>query len=357
MLNNPLIAFANSYDMQIEDEYAFGKIGNYLVSVYSNGSKKTAHISCCLPTEDSDEEGEFNTFKLSAEINKLIDSGIIALKDFELRCDAVVFSTGAELKDFDKAVTAVTELLAESGVGGTEFCIDCGCTVGENAKFVIEDSNAHVMCGNCAEVYLEKISAENAKKTESKYLKGTIFASLGGLLGLIISTLAFWIFIPTGEFLIFDSTLILSAAFGSVITVLSFLFYRIFTGRKYLERILPCLLVSVFMSSVGVYAASVILYAKTMSATTLSALSRAFSTIALSPFKDPYFKADFTSHIFYCMVVIIIVVLIYSIVFEDRRKTNLKVVPRAASAIADFSSEELNEELSEEVEEEEASEE
>lgn len=356
MLNNPLIAFANSYDMQIEDEYAFGKIGKYLVSVYSNGSKKTAHISCCLPTDDGDDESDVNTFKLSAEINKLIDSGISALKDFELRCDSVVFSTGAELKDFDKAVVSLTELLAENGVGGTEFCIDCGCTIGNNAKFVIEDGNAHAMCGDCAEVYLEKISTENTQKTESKYLKGTLFASLGGLLGLIISTLASWLFIPTGEFLIFDSTLIISAAFGSVITVLSFLFYRIFTGRKYLERILPCLLVSVFMSSVSVYAASAILYAKTMSVSTLSAFFRAFSTIALSPFKDPYFKADFTSHIFYCMVVIIIVVLIYSIVFEDRRKTNLKVVPCSSSAL-ETSSEEFDEEIEEEVEAEEASEE
>ncbi len=327
MISNPLIAFSNTYNFQIENDYAFGIIEGYMVTVYNSGTKKTAFISCCFPTDSTPEENKINSYAFSAEINKIIDDGYLALKNYEITCDSVSFTTVEELKNFDKAVKKLIELLIHFNIPGCEVCIDCGRPIGDSPKCVVESQNAHVMCKDCADAYVEEISSSDAVKNKSKSrVKGTCCSVIGSLLGLIIALFAYIVFVPANDILGLNP-LILNLPFAAITTILSFLFYRIFTGNKSLERILPCLITSALFTVINVYFSTAIIYAKTFGVSSFNSASGVMGIILKSPVNNPYFKSDALSHLFYSVVIVIIVVLIYSIIFEEKKVAPLKVFP------------------------------
>ncbi len=325
MLSTALTAFAKSYDFVVKENYAFGVIDNFLVTVYNSGTKKTAFVSCCFPTNEECEENNelISTFEFQSEIGKLIDSNYPALKDYEITSDSILFTTSAELKTFDEALTQLLKLLHKNNIPGVDICVECGTPNNDNAKYVIKNNSAHLLCEECAGEYLKDLENREANKSNT-LIRGIVYALLGGIVGLLVALLGFLFVIPTDGVLGFNSAII-NIPFAALITVLSFLFYRIFTGKKGLERIIPCLVVSALTTAVMVYASTVIIYTKTLGVDSFANAKKVFSIILAAPFKDPQFKYDYLSYMFYSFVAVIVAVLIYSIIFEDKNKNSLQV--------------------------------
>lgn len=327
MLSTSLTAFANSYNFTIKPDFAFGVIENYLVTVYNSGSKKNAFISCCFPSNEECRENEklISAFEFQTEMGKLIDSDYPELKNYEITTDSVSFSTSADLKIFDQSINELIKLLARYEIPGIDTCVECGKGNGEFAKYVLNDNKAHLLCESCSDEYIEKLNLQNSTKTQTKRARGSIFSALGGFIGLVLAMILFVVFIPYKGILGFNS-LIATVPMAAVITVLCFLFYRSFTGKKGLERIVPCMIISALFTTVSVYICTMILYAKTMGVASISSLKTVFSIIIGAPLTDPFFKSDFLTHLFYSYVIVVIVVLIYSIIFEEKKKSVLEVI-------------------------------
>ncbi|MBE6677674.1 MAG: hypothetical protein E7597_02635 [Ruminococcaceae bacterium] len=326
MLSTALTAFAKSYNFVIKENYAFGIIENFLITVYNSGAKKTAFISCCFPTNEEREQNSelISTFEFQGEIAKLIDSNYPALKDYEITSDSILFTTSADLKTFDESLLQLLNLLHKNAIPGIDVCVECGNANNDKAKYVIKNNSVHLLCEDCANEYLKEIEAGVTKKT-GKSIQGTLYALLGGFVGLLLAVLGFLLVIPSDGILSFNS-LIINIPFAALITVLSFLFYRMFTGKKGLERIIPCLAVSALITVVTDYASTAIIYAKTLGIDTFVNAKKVFSIILAAPFKDPRFKYDYLSYTFYSLVAVIVVVLVYSIIFEEKDKNSLQVL-------------------------------
>ena len=323
MLSKPLVAFATAYDFETDEEYAYGEIDGYLVSVYNTGTKKTAYISCCFSSNDESEE--IDTFAFSADIANIIDAEGNKPKEYEIGDDYILFTTGEDLKAFDGIVTKIIELLKQHKAKGAEVCACCG---DESTKLVIDKKRAKYLCDACASSYQDE--AANASKPVSKLLKGTLFSILGSVLGTLLFIAAIIWLIPEDG--IWDMhPLMISLPFVVVLTVLSFLLYRLSTGRKGMERILPCLISSLVFTAASVYLSTSVLYAKDMGVQSFARASKAISIILGAPISDPLYKSDFLTHLFYSLVIVIITVLIYSIVFEEKNNTPTKVISLAHS--------------------------
>lgn len=324
MLSKPLIAFSNAYGFEIENEYAYGEIEGYMVSVFNSGTKKSAYISCYFGSTDANES--FDSFALSNDIAILIsEKGLTALNDYELNESGISFTTNEELMSFDKAVTELIGLLKSRFIPCADFCAHCGA---DSKVIVIDKMRASYLCDECASEYF---SAEGVKsKPIKKTLKGSVFAALGALcVSCAILAVIIWC-IPSNGFANLHP-LIITLPLVCVLTVVSFLAYRLSTKRKGTERILPCLLISSLFTSVSVYLSTAVIYAKDLGVASFSRAFKAFKPIFLSPINDPTYRFDFLTHIFYSLIVVIITVLIYSIVFEEKTESELKLIPLSTS--------------------------
>ena len=333
MLSTSLTAFANSYNFTVKENLAFGVIHDYLVTVSNNGSKKNAFISCCFPTNEECQENKnlISTFQFQNEIGKIIDSDCPELRNYEITIESISFSTSADLKTFDYALLKLLDLLSKNDIPGEGICVKCGAENNADSKFVIESNVAHMLCAQCTEEYANKIKEQSTTKQESSYVRGTGYAVLGTLLGTLITMGLFMFIVPAEGFLGYNG-LVACIPCAALITLLSFLFYRLFTGVKSLERILPCLIVSAIFTALTIYLSTVIMYAKSMGISAFNNAETVFGIIVGAPFNDPYYSSEFYSHIFYSFVAVIIVVLIYSIVFEDKNKNQIEILDQTPKA-------------------------
>lgn len=319
MLSTPLNAFATAYNLKTEDNIAYGVIEGFVVSVFNKGAKKCAFINCTFP-EDFDEISERDIkFELSAEITKAAETNT-ALKDYEISSDGISFTTSDSLTVFDETVKTLLNLLKAFGVWGDSFCNGCGHDCSDYSKLHINNSKARVLCADCAANVEANIDTSLSVKQKSKCLKGSVFAIIGALLCFAVNVSLFAFAIPSGEIFGLNS-LIVAIPLAVFLTVIAFLAYRVSTGRKGMERILPCLIVSLLFSAATVYFGAVVLNSKEFGINSLGDFSKMANYFIGLPLNDPFCRSDFLTNMFYSFVAVIIVVLVYSIVFEEKKKT------------------------------------
>lgn len=321
MLSNPLIAYANTYNFTTLEECAYGVIDSYLVSVSNAGYKKSAFINFFTPeTDDGDAMAKL---KLSEDIKAL---ELVALNNYEVLINGVVFSTDADLKDFDQAILSICRLLKQCGFLCMPVCSECGYSVPENGASYISviENRAFYTCDDCAEEAKQNLATKQEKKKPGSKKVGIIGALTGALLVFVL-TVALYIFAFPAGGLKFGkdetdkiSSLLLSLPLTALLSVLTYLFYRLFTGRKGSERILPCFIISASFTVFSVYTSTAVIYANSFNLN-LNQAGRMFATIIGAPFTDPYFRTDFIRYGLYSLACVIAVTLIYSIIFDTKK--------------------------------------
>ncbi len=325
MLSNPLIAYATNYSLTINGDLAYGDMNGYLVSVYNDGAKKCAFISCCFADDTSDGKDGIKVFEFSKELSSLSDT-VPALKNYEIEKSGITVSTTENLTLFDDGINALLELLEEFGVMGTANCSNCGAEMNGCNGYIVADNKACLLCGDCfAEGYNDCEDKQDAVK-QKHTLKGTVFASIGALLS-TAAIIASYIFLISVEKILGMSPLIICVPALALLTVITFLFYRLSTKAKGTERILPCLIVSTLFTSVTVYLSTSVLYAKEFGISSFANASAVSGILLGAPVSDPYYRADLLAYFFYSMVAVIVVVLLYSIFFEEKKKSPIKIIP------------------------------
>lgn len=324
MLSKPLIAFANTYDFNVLEDYAYGCIDNYLVSVYNSGYKKVAFITCFA----ADTEGDnLSQYKLSENIKQL---QLVALKDYEVCEDGILIKTGEDLSKFDEAILAVCKILGELGYVGVEKCTYCGEDIDNEKEYVFFDGVKILLyCKECAKDFLATKDAVAKSKTKAKKTKGVVAAICAAFISLLVFVAVFAFAIPydgiksDGEVLI--KSIIFTMPFSAILSVTSFLAYRIATGKKGAERVLPCGLISLIFSMIMVYFSSATLYTKLFDLSINQAM-RMLGNILSAPFTDIYYRKDFLQYLLFNALTVIAVALIYSIIFEDKKKVESFIV-------------------------------
>ncbi len=348
MLDKHLVAFGNAYNFNFDTDYAYGVIGGYTVSVSNVGSKKAAFINCFFPLE---EEGGLSEFELSGAISAL---QLEALKNCEISESGVYFVSHCSLSDFDEAVLALTKLLDESGIDGVGYCTDCGCDLeSHESKASVVNGRVTVLCDECAEAFKQAMFREASANTEKKRSRGVLGAILGGVLG-ILAMLALFIWMPFsgidesfGGELVSD-TFLLAIPVCALIAVLCFVFFRLFTGIKGNRRMVPCLIISLISSVLATYGATAVLYAKQFGITS-ETFGKVYGIVLRAPITDDIFRADYLKHTFFGLIAVIIVVLVYSIIFDDTKKGAPAIITLSDTEAAEDEAEEF--EAAEEVEE------
>jgi len=155
MLSNPLIAFANTYNFEILDDCAYRQIESYLVSVSNDGYKKTAFINYFTP--ETKEGDSVVGYKLAESIK---NAKLVAAEDYEIFVNGLLIRTGADLKDFDLAVTTICGLLKEQGFLSMPVCSECGYPVNDTpASIGIIDKRAAFLCDDCTKDAEEAVNA------------------------------------------------------------------------------------------------------------------------------------------------------------------------------------------------------
>lgn len=352
MLSSPLVAYAETYNFAFTDEAAYGFVKNYLVSVCNDGYKKSAFVNFFTP--ETEEGDSVLKLRLSDEIKAL---ELDALSDYEVLINGVALRTSADLVDFDFAVNALCDLVADLGFLPANVCSECGYDVLDdgNAYISLVDNRACFLCDECtAEA---KVKAEESNEDLNKGSKklGVFAAVLGGFISFAVM-LALYMFVFPAKGLEFGSddtdrisSLLLAIPFSAFSTFITFLFYRLFTHRKGVERILPCFAVSAFFTIAGVYSSTCILYSNTFELSFNKAM-RMFGTIIGAPVTDPYYRTDFISYGLYCLAVVIAVTLIYSLIFDTKKAAPPQFIPYC-DAFSDYDVDAEEEVLAEELEE------
>lgn len=344
MLSKPLVAFATCYNFSILDDYAYGKINNYVVAVKNDGYKKIAFVAFYNFDED-EKGGDLFTFKLSQKLKSL---ELPALDDYEICDGGLLIRTGCDLKYFDEAVTKVCETLGEFGVSATDRCTYCGDeTTFENAYVRFDGNSIHFLCKDCTNDFL---SAAKTKQTPARGNKKlAVFASaVAAFVCFAVFSLLYAFVIPYDGIYTSGGTLIMKALvlnmpFSALTTVASFLFYRIVTGKKGVERILPCGITAFVASLLTSYVASVVVFANQFGLK-LAQAKLVFGIVLSSPFTDPYMRKDFLQCLIFSALTVIAVVLIYSIIFEDKKKVSSFVVKFGGAEAVDCISDTLPQE-------------
>ena len=136
------------------------------------------------------------------------------------------------------------------------------------------------------------------------------------------------------------SSLLFSIPFSAVSTIITFLFYRMFTGRKGAERILPCFGISGILTVLAIYSSTAIIYTNTFKLS-FGEAGRMLGTIIGAPVTDPYFRTEFISYGLYSIAAVIAVTLIYSLIFDTKKPTQTDFIPFGSNAVEDDFDEEV----------------
>lgn len=322
MLSKSLNAFANAYNFAVSENFAYGKIGKYMVSVCDDGGRKTAFITFYVPEAEGEESETMQRYKLAEDIKAL---SLPALKDFELCDGGLIIRTGEHLKNFDEAVLAVCGILDDAGFAGAEICSHCGIGIdGENSYVGVDKKHISLLCGDCAKELLESQSYAAIERTYKSKKRGTVAALIADIVFCALFVLLFVFAIPhygvkddKGETLV--KALFFTIPLSAAMAFVSFMAYRLFTGRKGAERLLPCTGFSAIFSVLLTYFASAAEYAKMCGLS----FARTFETAGTSlkaPFTDPFVRDDFLEYLLYAILAVVVVALIYSIALEDKSK-------------------------------------
>ncbi len=334
MLSSPLITFAENYSFEFLDETAYGFIKSFLVSVYNDGYKKVAFINYFTP--ESDEGDSMLKLKLSEEIKGL---QLDALKDYEVLINGVAFRTSADLVEFDAAISALCDLLADKGFLPSPVCSECGYSVAEDGDAFISviENRACFMCDECTAEARNAVDAQSSDEGKGSKKRGVVAAVIGGFISLAVVLVLFMFAFPAKGIVYGDadtdviSSLLFCIPLFAVSTVLTFLSYRLLTGRKGPERILPCFVISVVYTLIGIYLSTAILYTNTFELS-FNQAGRMLGTIICAPVTDPYFRTKLISYGLYSLAVVIAVTLIYSLIFDTKKPTQTEFIPFGKNA-------------------------
>ncbi len=340
MLSNPIEAYAKAYNFNILTDCAYGFVNSFLVSVFNDGYKKSAFVNFFTPES---EEGDLKTkMALTEGINAL---QLKALEEVEVSINGIFFSTDVEIAEFDEAIISLCDYLLEFGMQPIPVCSECGYTVSENdsAYISVFNNRAMYICDECAEEAKVNINAVEPVLQRSKTL-GIVGAVLGSVVSFAAVLLLYAFVIPYGGISfgneVGDSidALIFALPATAVLSVLTFLGYRIFTRRKGTERLLPCFIISTVFTLLSVYSASAIIYANSFGVNFSSAVNYNVMGIILgSPFTDPFYRADLLTYGLFSLAITIVVTLIYSIVFDNKKASSPVFIPVADCANDDGS--------------------
>lgn len=322
MLSKPLVAFATCYNFTILDNYAYGKINNYVVAVKNDGYKKAAFIAFYNFNEEENED-DLLRFKLSDKLKAL---ELPALEDYEICDGGLLIRTGCDLKYFDEAVNKVCETLGEFGILATDRCTYCGEEISNDEAYVQFDGNSiRFLCKDCTNDFLASSQTKQPAAKGSKKL--AVFASAAtAFVCFVVFSLLYAFVIPCDGIYTSGGTLIMKALvlnmpLSALTTIATFLVYRIVTGKKGSERLLPCGISAFVATALTSYAASVTVFANQFDLK-LAQARLVLGIILRSPFTDPYMRKDFLQCLIYSALTVIAVVLIYSIIFEDKKKVS-----------------------------------
>lgn len=346
MLSKPLVAFATCYNFTILDNYAYGIINNYVVAVKNDGYKKIAFVAF-YNFDEEESNSDLLKFKISDKLKSL---ELPALDDYEICDGGLLIRTGCDLKYFDEAVNKVCETLGELGILATDRCTYCGEeTTLENAYVQFNGNSIRFLCKDCTNDFLG--SAQTKQVTAKGSKKLAILASVAAaFVCSAVFSLLYAFVIPYDGIYTSGGTLIMKALvlnmpFSAITTVASFLLYRIVTGKKGAERILPCGISALVASALTSYVASVIVFAHQFGLK-LAQAKLVTGILLRSPFTDPYMRKDFLQSLIFSALTVIAVVLIYSIIFEDKKKVSSFAVKfgenEAVNCISDSLPEENN---------------
>lgn len=325
MISKPLLAFANTYDFNVMDDYAYGVIDNFLVSVSNIGYKKVAFITCYAADNGEDN---LSQYKLSEEIKQL---QLVALKDYELCEDGILIKTGEDLNKFDEAIIAVCKILKELGYVGVEKCTYCGEDINyEDEQVLFDGVKVLIFCKECAKDFLNNKADTETKNEKSSKAKGIVSALIGAVISLLVFVALFALAIPydgikSGDEVIIKAILF-TMPFTTLLSIASYVAYRLATHKKGTERILPCGIISLIFSMALVYFSSTVIYAKSCGITMLSQATGVIGNILSSPVTDPAFRKEFLQFMLFNTLTVIAVSLVYSIIFEEKKKQESFIV-------------------------------
>lgn len=358
MLSNPVIAYAKAYNFNVFSDYAYGIVDSFLVTVSNDGYKKAAFVNFFTPES---EEGDLKT-KIDL-IEGIKSLQLKALEGHEVLINGVYFSTDVEIAEFDEAIVALCAYLLEAGMQPAPICSECGYDLADceaSAYISVFNERAAYICKECAEEANAGIASAEPVARGSKSL-GVVGAVLGAFIAFIVTLLLYTFVIPndgikfgndSGDVI---NSMIFVLPSTAVISILAFVGYRIFTGRKGTERLLPCFITSTLFTLVTAYSASAVNYTNAFGLNLTSAVKYNVLGIILgSPFTDPSYRSNLLTYGLFALAIAIVVTLIYSIIFDDKKVSTPVIVPVCEAKAEDICEDCCDNETSEETNEDSA---
>ena len=232
--------------------HAYGIYGGYLVTIYEIANKKVAYFNFKF---NENEENSLKRYNMSEMFSSELDE--FSVTDYTLSEDGMrVFCTGT-VSVFLNLIDRCVELLQDNEIRGIEFCSKCGNKFGSrNPKKVTDKNENYLMCEHCALERLEEINTE-ADTIVAKDSSNPVFGVLGSILFSLIGValyfaLYYWLSPAIGKSGLNEVRYIFCAP-GFIVSLLSYLGYRIFCKKATLLAYISIPFSSLLFTSIGQY--------------------------------------------------------------------------------------------------------
>lgn len=253
MISKALETALQNIGFSVGTDNAFGIYGNYLITIFENGNKKTAFINFLI---DDKDDSSLTSFDISEEIKGNLDN--YSIIDYELVDDGLLITTAQSVPDFLKLMDFCIELLNSHNVKGSDFCSGCGKEFGKRyPKKISKDNKNYLMCENCAIDIIEdrdkKSKQEKEKIPANRLVSGVIGALIGGIIG-------FFLFFAVNKWLLplipdFNSFILKFgiSCLGFITAFLVYYGYKLFCEKPSKNAYFSVSIISILVTAFGHY--------------------------------------------------------------------------------------------------------
>lgn len=242
MIGAGLKKYAEELGLEVSGGRAYGVHNGYMLSFYEGSGYKAVTVALTFP----DESTKLSVEEMLCDIQFKKDNGIGGAVVTDAMIDVRFNDTVGTLKIMKNAVEVILTKLAESGIGGVEYCNACHCRFDEHssAEDVMIDGNVFRMHSEC----IDSLSANMAENAERIKQQGSIGGGIAGaFLGAIVGVIPWALASYFGWFV---------AVLGLIVGIASKKGYELFGGKQ--TKLKP---IAVLISSlIAVVAAEFVIY-------------------------------------------------------------------------------------------------
>lgn len=279
-MNKKFENFFNQYNLTINGNDAYGLMEGYEVSGHIEMLNNNAPFQLFISFYGTNEQKEAINQKLA---NLKLKFFVYELNAFGLLIGLNAFTANKLIEKLPEILSKIFNILNEENVLGTGYCPLCGNQVYNNVKRYQIDSFYIPLDDSCLAQLNQEIAQENQAidYTPNNYLRGTIGAILGSLVGAV----AFFVVFLLGYI----------SAITSVIAIfLGTLLYKKFRGK-------PNKMMIVIVSLTAIITMCLTLFGVYVLSAQMLAIEAQLEITGLSAFNAlmqvPEFKKEFTTNL------------------------------------------------------------